>query len=176
MNLDCRAKEGSTLLHAPGRACTPHARPVHAPPCTPRARPCTPVHASTRPCPTLHAPCTPHARPCMPQYTPRARPGHAPCTPLQARARPVHALCTPRARPGHRPCTGRAPFGHTDASLSGQSGFGNGKRHLCYHTEGPPQAPLQSIAEAEAMGRTRPVLARTEAAPCNRSSGGSDVR
>ena len=54
-----------------------------------------------------------------------------PCTPVHARARPGHH----RASPGIT--------GHTDASLSGESGFARLKRHLCHHTEGPPQAPLQ---------------------------------
>ena len=124
-------------MHAPARTCT-H---MHAPtrPCM-HARPSTPVHA-----------CTPqHARACM--HAPeRGTPVHA-CTPQHARERmhararpstPVHARarpCTPRARP----CTRACIIGHTGAALRAQSDFTNVKRHLCYHTEGPPPRPLSN--------------------------------
>ena len=102
-------------------------------------------HAVTRPRPPVHACYTPRARPVHAPArmharlnTPRARPCmHSPCTPLHARACAVHVPCMCRACAVHAPGT----VGHTDASLSGDGGFANGKRHLGYHTEGPRHPP-----------------------------------
>jgi len=63
---------------------------------------------------------------------------------------PVSLLSPPEAC--YAPCTPvHAPgiTGHTDASLSGESGFARLKRHLCHHTEGPPQAPLQRTTQCQ---------------------------